>query len=261
MVDNKCIVKVYGGLGNQLFQIATALAYCQKTNKSLELFPCDGNRRTYYWNSLLARFADSVINEIPNSFPIYKELGFSFKEIPYFDGNIILDGYFQSSKYFKQSCSILKDSIVWPPLIPQINENVVIIHARRTDYLASEWNKLVHGPLPPSYYKLGVEIIKKQIDGPIEFILISDDNSFWSNPDFDFLKNEKVTIFNGTDIETLALMKSCKNFIIANSTFSWWGAYLADAQNVIAPSRWFGPRGPQDWQDIYEDSWTIIPIS
>ncbi len=139
--------------------------------------------------------------------------------------------------------------------------NVVIVHARRGDYLASEWNKLVHGPLPGSYYQLGIETIKTEVTGKPLFVLISDDNSFWSSSELDFLKDEDTLIFDENDIDTLYLMTQSRNFIIANSTFSWWGAYLSPALNVIAPSRWFGPRGPQDWQDIYETSWTIIPIS
>ncbi len=258
MSGNKCIVKIYGGLGNQLFQIATGLAYCQETGKELVLFPCDTNRRTYYWDSLLSNFADKITHYLPN-IPIYKEIGFSYRKIPHYDGDIILDGYFQSSKYFSND-KLLNNQITWPHNKIEINDKTVIVHARRGDYLANEWNILIHGPLPPSYYKLAIELMKKQIPDA-QFILISDDNTFWSGPDFDFLRQEKTKIFDGSDIDTLTLMKNCHNFIIANSTFSWWGTYLANAINVIAPSQWFGPRGPQDWQDIYEDSWTIIPIS
>jgi len=255
-MSDKCILKVYGGLGNQLFQIAAAMAYCEETGKELQLVPCDGNRRTYYWNSLLSGFADKIIHETPASTPIYKEVGFSYTSIPHLNGNIVLDGYFQSSKYFGHKH---RDFINWPlsPSTINVGPKTVIVHARRGDYLANEWNKLVHGPLPESYYKLAFDIMLKQLGDDAEFILISDDNSYWS---FDFLKDLKTTIFNGNDIETLALMKQCNNFIIANSTFSWWGAYLAKATNVIAPNRWFGIRGPQDWHDIYEPSWIQIPV-
>lgn len=254
----KCILKIYGGLGNQLFQIANGLAYCEKTGKELLLIPCDTNRCTYYWNSLLAPFADKVITNISSTVPIYHEIGFSYKEIPNFNGDIILDGYFQSSKNFG---GVFRDFINWPDYTgPQVNEQTVIVHARRGDYLKNETNIKVHGPLPITYYKLAFDLMKIQLGEEARYILISDDNSFWSNPGFEFLRDFKTNIFNGTDIETLALMKQCNNFIIANSTFSWWGAYLAQAKNVIAPSRWFGPLGHQYWQDIYESSWTIIPV-
>jgi len=269
-MDGKCTLKVYGGLGNQLFQIATAMSYCTEHNKELELVGCDGNRMTYYWDTLLKHFAPLVRPCLPLKCPIYHEIGFSYKPIGSMESDFILDGYFQSSKHFKGS-KLLGELLTWPADIKErlltkygssiFDPNVVIVHARRGDYLASEWNKLVHGPLPASYYQLGIETIKNGIEGKPLFVLISDDNSFWSSSELEFLKDENTLIFDENDIDTLYLMTQSLNFIIANSTFSWWGAYLASALNVIAPSKWFGPRGPQDWQDIYETSWTIIPVS
>jgi hypothetical protein len=259
MSNGKCIVRVYGGLGNQLFQIAAGLSYCKEFGKELVLTPCDINRRTYYWDSLLNSFATKVQEYVSYSIPIYKEIGLTYRKVPYFDNDIIIDGYFQSSKYFKDT---FYDFINWPKdlKLPEVNENTVIVHARRGDYVTNEWFNKVHGSLPISYYQLAIDIMNIQLEETAEYILISDDNSFWSSPGFEFLRQQKTRVFEGSDIETLTLMKKCKNFIIANSTFSWWGAYLSQAENVIAPSRWFGPRGPECWQDIYEESWTIIPV-
>ncbi len=278
MSGGKCIVKIYGGLGNQLFQIATGLAYSQQYGKTLQLVPSDQYRKTYYWNTILSTLKSSVKHDFTqlDNIPVYTFREISYKKIPECEGDIILDGYFQSSKYFSPKClrqdsvlaqragfagDLLLDLIQLPTniILPTIKKNTVIVHARRGDYL-SEQNAKIHGPLPPTYYQLAIDIMKMQLDHP-EFILVSDDNSFWLNDQMAFLRDEKTTIFNGDEIETLTLMSKCQNIIIANSTFSWWGAYLAQANNVIAPSQWFGPNGPQDWQDIYEDSWTIIPIA
>ncbi len=265
--SGKCILKVYGGLGNQLFQIATAIAYCAEHNKELELVPCDTNRRTYYWHSLLYHFAQLVRHSLPSHCPIWHEIGFSYKPIGAVESDLILDGYFQSSKYFNGSKQ-LGALLSWPSKIHEhlalkygtriFDPNVVIVHARRGDYLTHE---LIHAPLPVTYYQLGTEIIKNQLGEKPLFVLISDDNSYWSTPGLEFLRNENTLIFDEDEVNTLYIMTKSKNFIIANSTFSWWGAYLAQANYVIAPSRWFGPFGPQDWQDIYEDSWTIIPVA
>lgn len=268
--SGKCTLKVYGGLGNQLFQIATALTYCAEYNKELELFPCDTNRMTYYWGTLLKHFASFVRHSLPSNCPIYHEIGFSYRSIEPAESDLILNGYFQSSKYFNGSKQ-LGELLSWPENIKErliakygtriFDPNVVIVHARRGDYLANESNILIHGPLPVTYYQLAIEIIKNQLGTKPLFVLISDDNSFWSTAGLEFIKQENTLVFDENEVDTLYLMTKSKNFIIANSTFSWWGAYLSEAINVIAPSRWFGPRGPQDWQDIYEDSWTIIPVA
>ena len=84
------------------------------------------------------------------------------------------------------------------------------------------------------------------------FLLISDDIPFLSNiPD-------ESQIVDLDDIQTMKLMSKYRHFIIANSTFSWWGSVFGRAKMVIAPKIWFGPKGPQDWQDIYEDNWLVI---
>ena len=66
------------------------------------------------------------------------------------------------------------------------------------------------------------------------------------------------TIINDTDINTFIILQQFNNFIMSNSTFIWWVVWLADAKNVIVPSKWFGPDGPSKYNDIYEDNWTKI---
>jgi hypothetical protein len=112
-----------------------------------------------------------------------------------------------------------------------------------------------HNPLPHSYYEEGLIQIKKKISEPL-FLLISDDPNYWLRSRV--FQNEKTVHINESDISTLFLMMKCKHFIMANSTFSWWGTYLANAQTVVTPKQWFGPQGHQDWQDVYEDWWIKI---
>jgi len=258
-ITNKCLVHVVGGLGNQLFTIATGLAYCYKYNLVLQLYPTP-NKRHYYWNSILSPFKKYVVNEDNLSLQTYNEPTMAYNQIP--KDKTRLSGYFQSSKYFKNVQTIIKNCIVFPD--PErleqrlfekcgyITPNHVIVHARRGDYLPlADY----HNPQPDKYYEDGLVEIKKRIDKPV-FILLSDDKDYWVHSKV--FKNENYVIVDVDEITTFFLMTRCKNFIMANSTFSWWGAYLANATTVIAPKQWFGPKGPQDWQDIYEDEWIRI---
>jgi hypothetical protein len=128
-------------------------------------------------------------------------------------------------------------------------EQSVIVHARRGDY---ERSAEVHNPQPDSYYQEALIEIKKHVSEP-HFILLSDDPSYWSRSSV--FKNEKTVVVDESDIDTLFLLTKSKHFIMANSTFSWWGIYLSNAKTVITPKQWFGPRGPQNWQDLYEEGW------
>jgi hypothetical protein len=258
-VSNKCLVHVVGGLGNQLFTIASGLAHCYKNNLVLKLYPTP-NKRHYYWNSILSPFKKYVVNEDDPSLQSYLEPTMAYNEIP--KDKMRLFGYFQSSKYFKNVQTIIKNCIVFPD--PErlertlfekcgyITSNHIIVHARRGDYIAlADY----HNPQPDKYYEDGLVEIKKRIDKPV-FILLSDDKDYWANSNV--FKDENYVIIDVDEITTFFLMTRCKNFIIANSTFSWWGAYLANPTIVIAPKQWFGPKGPQDWQDIYEDEWILV---
>ena len=258
-VKQPCIVHVIGGLGNQLFTIATGLAYCYKHDLVLQLYPTP-NFRNYYWNSILSPFKKYVIEKDDTTLQTYREPTFAFKEIPI--GKQRLAGYFQSSKYFKNIQSIMKNCIVFPDpermsklLIDNygiITSQHVIVHARRGDYLKFAE---VHNPLPDKYYEDGLIEIKKRIANPT-FVLLSDDKDYWKNSNV--FKKENYVIVNEDEITTLFLMTICKHFIMANSPFSWWGVYFANAETVITPKDWFGPKGYPDWQDIYEEKWIKI---
>jgi hypothetical protein len=255
-----CQIYIKGGLGNQLFIIAAGLAYCYKYDLITQLF-LTANPRPYYFDSILSNFKKYIVNDDNTAAPLYNEPSFSFSEIPRSVQR--LDGYFQSSKYFNNIRGIVKNAISFsePELIekklidtygPIFTDQTVIVHARRGDY---EQKRGVHNPQPNSYYEEGLIQIKKKVPEPL-FLLLSDDPQYW--PQSPVFRNEKTIQINESDIVSLFLMMKCKHFIMANSTFSWWGAYLANAQTVVAPKQWFGPQGPQDWQDVYEDWWIKI---
>jgi hypothetical protein len=129
----------------------------------------------------------------------------------------------------------------------------VIVHARREDYmqLAS-----IHNPLPESYYITALEEMQQHVQDPF-FVLMSDDMNYWKESLL--FQNKPHVMFDESEITCLYMMSRSQHFIMANSSFSWWGVFMAiKADNVIAPRQWFGPDGPQDWQDIYEEGWILM---
>lgn len=254
--EKTCTVLVHGGLGNQLFQIAIGIQYACKNNMKLQLGTVGNNVRPYYWGSLLQHYSHIVTSNITGK--VYNEPSFSHSEIPSFDSDIILNGYFQSSKYFKFIRRYIRNLVCLPDIsgvlakYSPITDTTVFVHARKGDYL----NALAyHGVLGEDYYRTAICKMRELVPDA-QFIVSSDDPQFWKeSPIFTGLSVEHI---DEDDITTFAIMARVKNFIIANSSFSWWGAVVADATNVIAPRNWFGPKGPKDTADIYEPSWSVL---
>ena len=255
-MDKNCYIILKGGLGNQLFMFFAGLNYSIKNNKSLKIiWDTSEKKRPKYFESVLSKFQHDVVN-VFNGY-LYQEPAFSYKEIPNID-NIILSGYFQSSKYFlgidfanrlnlgdyPENTNLI-DSMKTKNLTP------VILHVRRSDYLLLP---NYHPVQTIEYYKNAIEIVKGNVKNPY-FVLISDDVEFLNT--IPLLDNEKI-IVNENEIKTMNLMSLCRYFIIANSSYSWWGAMIGGYDLVIAPKIWFGKDGPQDWQDIYQSDWIVI---
>lgn len=262
------IIKLKGGLGNQLFQYATArnLSLILKTklfifsNKiekdNLEKFNISSRRISKNRYKLFLKF---------KSFTEYKEEYFSYnKEVLKLKNNIILDGYFQSEKYFI-NCreTILNDLKINKSLkstsLDLLNEikktNSISIHIRRGDYAEnSEVNK-IHGCVSLSYYENAINLISEKTKNPVYFVF-SDDIS-WAKSNLNIDAKVYYSEFNkNSAYEDLKLMSKCKNNIIANSSFSWWGAWLNTNPDkiIIIPKRWFKDFS-LDSKDIYCNSW------
>jgi len=261
-----------GGLGNQLFQIASAYAYARKENGTLQILHITQNgNRPVYWNSLLKRLGQYLVPSLPPLEQWHETMPTHYKEIgPLLSPGKYLNGYLQSSKYFyndeikqeirelfRPNKALEVDVYNKYAYLMNHKDRVVIMHARRTDYLTY---KEIHGPLEGSYYKKAVEQMMKSVQNPI-FLLCGDDNHFWKEikDDISAVYQQEHLILEGeTDINTFVLLQQFNNIIMANSTFIWWTTWLADAKNVIAPAKWFGPEGPAQYEDIYESSWTRI---
>jgi len=249
-----------GGLGNQMFQIAATHALALRNgdtsgfNFSACNTPLQGNPSAKYRNNVLANVNDSNGHIFKVN---YVEPKFAYDELPY-GPDLMLTGYFQSDKYFKDFEAEIKNLFkfkaseeVWSfmKMFYLTGKYKTCVHVRRGDYLKlSDY----HQVCSLEYYK---EAMKQM--GDHLFIFVSDDMG-WVKENF---KGENIYYSKFTEeIDDFAIMTMCHNVIMSNSSFSWWGAYINDSptKKVIAPKRWFGPKGPKDTEDLIPSNWSII---
>jgi hypothetical protein len=260
------IVKLSGGLGNQMFQYAAGYGLASKFNKKLIL---DISSYKTYKNfnyelgnlKIKARLATSnevlysrILRKTPqlqkfNLFPYYyKENSSAQYDLSYINKSIILEGYFQSNKYINNIAELREQ---FKPIgefagrnleLMRIIKNTqsVMLHVRRGDYITKIENYKVHGVCDTNYYKKAISIIKNKINNP-HFIIFSDDID-WVRKTIE-ISEDSVFVDWNSKMPTLDinLMSECKYHIISNSTFSWWAARLSKHDNgiVISPKQWF----------------------
>lgn len=257
-------IRLIGGLGNQMFQYAAARALAEnnKTNVILDLswfnqgFSAGTTPRHYelscfsldestikYNGTTREKLQRSLAKQYTEPHFHYDE---DFVKLP---KNTILNGYFQSEKYFSFIREVLLQDFSWinkpegknKKLLEQIQKDSssVSVHVRRGDYVSSENAAKFHGLTGVEYYKKAVALLEKKINAPSLYVF-SDDPE-WCKKNLKF-KQQTTYISHNTDgSEDMRLMKACRHNIIANSSFSWWGAWLNESPDkiVIAPKQWF----------------------
>lgn len=245
------------GLGNNLFQIAAALAASVVDNDTC-IFP------TWEYDKAFSVPADMLVNDItsPNNVT-YHEPHFHYSPIPSAGGNTLaLDGYFQSEKYFSNIAERTRD-LFSPSLYVKTRlreyekmlSPLVSIHVRRGDYLNLQQ---FHPVQPLDYYILAISRFRSDQ----KFMIFSDDIP-WCKTAFGSLPNPERFLYPAlhTDYMDLHMMSMCHaGHIIANSSFSWWGAWLDSSLSpVYAPRNWFGPSfSCNDTKDLIPDRWNIL---
>lgn len=242
-----------GGLGNQMFQISAAVALALENNDTAAFdfqkcfTPNQGNPSLFYLNNIFKNIVNMV--DIP-IYKIYYETKFSFNKIDY-EPNLLLDGYFQSEKYFKPQEDKIRELFYIDDKIFDNSEITTSVHIRRGDY--QKFSNF-HRVLDLEYYHTAINRI-----GGGNFLFFSDDIE-WAKKTFvskNFFFSE-----NSNELDDFYLMSKCKNNIIANSSFSWWAAYLNKNKNktIISPKQenWFGVDGHKDTQDIIPETWIQI---
>jgi hypothetical protein len=285
------IVKLIGGLGNQLFQYALGRHLAIKNNTELKLDSTGFH--TYYKLHKYSLQSLNVIENIATGKEIEKfsatpkgiasklaskikgeegkyrmiiEPGFHFfPEILNAPDNSYLDGYWQTEKYFKEIEGIIrKECTVKNALAGKDLEvsqkmkstNAVSMHIRRADYVKDTVTQDVLGTISIEYYQSAAAHIAEKFPGP-HFFVFSDDHH-WVKENIRL--NHPVTYVDHNqadkNYEDLRLMSLCRHNVVANSSFSWWGAWLNNNPDkiVIAPRKWFN-KYEADTKDLVPENW------
>ncbi len=288
------ITKLMGGLGNQMFQYAVvrALAHRHDTLFKMDISAYQNDpKRTYRLNNFnivenIATIEDvkklkpdkskilewSIYQSKQRLFPFFlkpyiKEQSFSFNpKVIKVNKNSYLEGYWQSDKYFSDCEDVIrqdftlrgKPRIIIEQMINEMkNNNSVSLHIRRGDYVTDPKTNKFHRVLPLSYYYRALSNICKFVKDPL--IYIFSDDIQWAKDNFKAsLPIEFLDQYN-EDYEDIVLMSNCKYHIIANSSFSWWGAWLGSFPDkmVIAPKRWL-KNCEVDVQSLFPGDWLLL---
>ncbi len=253
-----------GRLGNQMFQYA-ALKGIAVNNGYNICIPTSRNSNEWTDHQLNKAFKMSSLNELnyqyidPNR-PTIIEKSFCFDESLFNNCPdwVTIQGFFQSEKYFKH----IRDQII---VDFQFHEHIldpakevtsnwtspIALHVRRTDYITNP----NHVALDLSYYEKALEYF----DSNSEVIIFSDDPK-WCLEQKLFESDRFLVSETGNNYLDLCIMTLCSNHIIANSSFSWWGAWLSNSKRVIAPADWFKGSNNEhlDTRDLIPENWTVI---
>jgi hypothetical protein len=294
------IVKLMGGLGNQMFQYAAAKALSVRHGVTLKVdlsflndrsarenftfreyeLDCFDNSIPIATNKELSIFnpPNKIISSLKSFLGIsgpmrYCENTFkynvSFSELP---NEILLEGYFQSEKYFLQIRSLLLQDFKWRSPATGVNlsltENIkstnsVSLHIRRGDFAENKVINSFHGLCDINYYKRAISHINLNFENAIFFIFSDDIN--WAKKEIG-MTSKVVYVDHNIGKESywdMRLMSYCKHNIIANSSFSWWGAHFNSNpdKKVIYPSKWFGPNyNHYNTKDMYPPSWSVVSM-
>jgi hypothetical protein len=265
-------IKLKGGLGNQMFQYALGrkLAVRHKTDLLLDtsrfefnaLYPNDAARQ--YSLGCFRLFPDARATNVSQykagiletawrriTHKLFKPDHFAYDtKADHAPDGAFLEGFWQSEIYFKEIQNIIRDDFTLKnPLsgnaraMLQSIESLstpVSVHVRRTDYVSNHRSVQLMGYMTDEYYVRASTAMKEKLSGQPQWVVFSDDIA-WCKEHMKFLEGalfvDKPDI---KDYEEMALMSKCKHHIIANSTYSWWGAWLNPSKEkvVIAPKQW-----------------------
>jgi Glycosyl transferase family 11 len=296
--ESVVVTSLIGGLGNQLFQYAAGRRLAQFRGVDLKLDITGFSNPSYRTKRHYELAAFNVVQTFATEVDIIKltrpctgllphlfhriarksvRLPKSYIKEPHyhFDPRILnlpddvyLDGYWQSEQYFADIAELIRKEVtVKVPLVGR-NADVareiadckaVSLHVRRGDYVNDEVTHEVHGTCGLDYYARAVDFIASRINNPV-FFVFSDDPA-WVREQLKMPHSMKIVDHNGPEhgYEDMRLMSLCNHHIIANSSFSWWGAWLNSRQDkiVLAPKRWLN-NSDVDTRDICPDSWVRL---
>lgn len=252
-----------GRIGNQMFQLASLWGIAEHNGydfyiPSSDLFGIQDSNVRMSDANIFNTFKLKDFNYGITDYPVFQERFFEFDSDLFnrCPDNIDLQGYFQSEKYFKHIESDVREAFTFVKEIsdPTLevfhsefgDSDVISLHVRRGDYL----NYTHHPTQPMSYYLNGLSYMPSDI--PV--MIFSDDIEWCKNQELFKGSRFNFSEGNSTGID-LCLQTLCTHHIIANSSFSWWGAWLANSKKVVAPKNWFGPPLIHNTKDLYCEDW------
>ena len=227
-----------GQMGNQMFQISSTIGIAKKNNEDYIFPPWEYEQ---YFN-LHGCFSNNIKVD-----KIYNEPHFHYAELPPIK-NVGLVGYWQSYRYFMDYDNFIRNIFEFSFSVEK-NYNTASIHIRRGDYLKFSD---CHTNLSDTYYHKAMSIVDAD-----RYIIFSDDIDWckgkFIGSQFNFAQGNSPAV-------DMALMANCSHNIIANSSFSWWGAWLNKnpSKKVIAPTNWFGHALPHNTKDLLPKEWIQI---
>ncbi len=273
-------IQLMGGLGNQLFQIFCGISYALENNISFKIVKNKGDNvspldnkslRPTYWHNFLYNLSKITCDNI--NIPIYKEPHFTYNKISFINTDFKINGYFQSPKYFENYYKSIIEIIQLDKQKTEIkekykeyfnNNKIISLHFRIGDYVKEPD---IHLILNTKYYIDALKIILEK-DNTCDTILYfneEQDNNIIKNMIKDIEKLYPQLNFiqcntNIQDWEQLILMSLCLHNIIANSTFSWWGAYFnSNLKKIVCyPNVWFGPKCNNSTHDLFPENWVKV---
>lgn len=290
---NVILIKIFAGLGNQFFQYALGRNlslstratvkydvswFAGQTKRKYELGPFNV-KATIATDDEVKRFQkyqrkSGTLNLIRNLFAADNSLYIQERGLG-FDPKVLqtkppayIDGYWQSERYFSSVADSIRNglTLVRPPsganadMLDTIrNSRAIALHVRRGDYVSDKSTNAFHGTTTLEYYQRAIEKMKS-IEPAGTIFVFSDDHK-WVKENLRFGLPTVFVDINSAENghEDLRLMAACRHHVIANSSFSWWGAWLGTypQQHVIAPKRWFND-AKIDTQDLIPERWEKI---
>ena len=258
-----------GRIGNQMFQYAALRGIANNSNTNFCIpyhkEPVDDGLGNPNRTELFDCFEMSSVSQlniqfIDSSRPFKQESGFTYDKDLHIGCPdwVSLYGFFQSEKYFKNVEDIIRKDFTFKEeirkpceeMMSQLEGQVIGLHIRRKDYLTNN----NHCVLDTSYYKQALE----RFPDDATVVVFSDDPK-WCHDQSLFSDDRFMISENENGYIDQCLMSMCTDFIIANSSFSWWSAWLGNRGKVIAPSTWFGPGNSHlSTEDLYCDGWEVL---
>ena len=243
-----------GRLGNYLFQIATTYSLALDNEDDVIY---DAEKSVIVHNHV-STYMDNILTNIPFGDVVseseYQEPHFHYSPIPY-TKNLKLNGYYQSEDYFSHNRDKIlelfsfKSDLINEKYGEILNTKTCAIHVRRGNYLTLPNH---HPVCTFDYYQQAISLMPKDCN----FIVFSDDLE-WCKNNFKGIDRKFYFIEGNTDYIDLLLMSKCDNNIIANSSFSWWGAWLNTSKSklVVAPNKWFGNAINHNTNNLIPKTW------